>query len=840
MTVADWLRRSALRAVPSSWRESVRQDLEEDAGAGLLSGGRASLEAVAVGVGLHWTFTGGALMSDIRYAIRSLLYARWFTLGAVCTFAVGIGVNGAVFALVDRALFRPLPFAAPDRLVLIADGAYYQPESPFVGARRSAAAFTDIGSVAMADQVAIEGPDAPSLRISPVTYNAFDLLGVSPIVGRPFTREDAQSGTKFVLLKEEVWRSRFGSDPHIVGRRWIVGPKSYEVIGVLPAGLISPTVNWSVRTEAYSVADDVLETATAQSSIPAPIARLKPGVTIAQAQAAFDAAWAATSSDRSAAEDKFKPKVQPLQAAMFWNFRTEAMLLAAGGAIVWLVACVNLGTLVLARSRSRERDVAVRASLGASSVRIISTAAIESVLLAGAGGGVALGALALALRSLEAMVPSFADPLFLPAIDRRMAIFALVGTMIGAGIAALYPVVRAMRRDPYAALDRGPASGRQARSRVARALLVAESTLATALVLAGLLAVTSFAKLLQTDVGFITQDIYNVGVTPPPADDAARFEFFLRGEATIRRMPGVLASSVTDAPWFGGGSGDGFKANGTRISIVQASDGYFDTGGTRVSLGAPFSETDVRASAAVAIVSRAAASALFPNEDPATAIGRTVNVPRHGDRRIVGVAEDARMTPASPISAALYVPPSPLKLRAFFLVRTRPGVAPDPRAITAGMAADVATPIHARVDSATGYFDGSLQNPRLYARLFGAFALIALVLAAVGLFAMTSFDVALRRYEMGIRMTLGAGAHEIRRLVIGDAVRPVLIGVLLGSAAAFWAAKYFQSLLPNLSARNPFGYVAVGVVLIATAAAAAFIPARHAAQADPAAVLRAQ
>lgn len=215
-------------------------------------------------------------------------------------------------------------------------------------------------------------------------------------------------------------------------------------------------------------------------------------------------------------------------------------------------------------------------------------------------------------------------------------------------------------------------------------------------------------------------------------------------------------------------------------------------------------------------------------------------IPTEPDRTIIGIVDDTKLTANAKPRPSIYVPATSAIRGADFLIRTRPGPPISNAALTAAIAPRLGAGVRADVNPAGSYASGALQNPRLYSRLFGAFGIIALVLAAVGLFAMTSFDVALRRYEMGVRMTLGASAGEIRRLIIGEAIRPVLIGVTAGSVVAFWAAKYFQSLLSGLSARNPLGYVAVAVVLIGTAALAAFAPARRASRVDPALVLRAQ
>lgn len=847
----DRLRRWTTLLVPASWRESVRQDLREDSHHGVFGQLRGALEIVGVAASLHWVVTGSAFVADVRYAIRSLAHARWFTLGALLTFAIGIGANAAVFAAVDRVLFRSLPFQDPDRLVSVQPYSFKTgqkyfmfPKAVAVSLRHDRNTVEDLAFAGMPlSAFNVEGPDGEPLRLTDVSYNLLDVLGVRPILGQGFARQDAIDRTRVAIIFHDTWRSRFAASPDVIGRRLADRAGPIEVRGVLPSGFIVPSLNWASRSDGLILSPDLLETAEPRDRVPAPIARLRPGSTVALVQHQVDAHLAATEADRPAAE-RTHVLVEPLQEGVFWNCRASLALLFLGGSLVWLVASVNLGTLMVARGRSREHEIAIRTALGASLGRILSSAAIESALLSIAGGAVALIVLMLTLRGLVAAVSTFVKPLMLTSLDGRIVAFVVLGTCAGSAIAALYPVWRAGRADPHRGLKRNSAAGRTPQVGGGRGLLVVESAIGTVLVLAGSLAIRSSVGLQMTDLGYDPDGLHSVFVRLPGATPSqtlqARADAQQRVLDAVRRLPMIASASGVNVPLFGGEANDLVQLrDGPRVAVRQIVDGYFGVMQTRVLAGRMFTDAEIRAHAPVAMMSRSAAAQMWPNVPPEQSVGRPVAVEGQPIRPLVGVVADTRARHSTALVPEMFVPASldnarPLAL----LARARSGSAMDVASLRSSLQREFGQATTVRVTSVSSVLEPWLQNPRLYSRVFGAFAAVSLLLSAIGLFAITAFDVSLRRDEMGIRMMLGAGAGAIQRLVIRDAVRPVAIGVAIGMAVALWAARFFQSLLFQLDARDPWTYGLVTCVLLLTAVVAAARPAQRAASVDPAVILR--
>ena len=537
--------------------------------------------------------------------------------------------------------------------------------------------------------------------------------------------------------------------------------------------------------------------------------------------------------------------VEPLQEGGFWNCRAALALLFLGGSLVWLIASVNLGTLMVARGRSREHETAIRAALGASLGRILSSAAIESALLAFAGGVAVLIVLSLTLRSLMATVSTFVKPLLLTSLDGRLVAFVLLGTCAGSALAALYPVWRAGRTDPHGALKRGSAASRIPRVRGGHGLLIVESAIGTVLVLAGSLAIRSFVGLQTTELGFQPDGLHGVFARVPGA--AASHSPEARSEAqrqvldAVRRLPMIAKASAVDIPLFGGEANDFVQLrDGPRVVERQIADGYFDVMQTRMLAGRMFTDAEIRTHAPVAVLSRSAAAQMWRDVPPEQSVGRTLVVEAE-NRSLVGVVADTRSRHDRALVPELFVPVALDNPRSLTVIaRPRTGSAIDAASMRSALQREFGQTTTVRVAPVSGVLEPWLQNPRLYSEVFGTFAVVALLLSAVGLFAITAFDVSLRRYEMGIRMTLGARVRSIHRLVIIDALRPVAIGVAIGMAMAWWAARFFQSLLFQVDARDPWTYGLVTCVLLLTAVGAAAWPARWAARVDPAVVLRTQ
>jgi hypothetical protein len=364
------------------------------------------------------------------------------------------------------------------------------------------------------------------------------------------------------------------------------------------------------------------------------------------------------------------------------------------------------------------------------------------------------------------------------------------------------------------------------------------------LVLAGFLAVLSFVKLSSTDLGYAAEGLYSVRVTDASLQQSppGRFAWQRQVLDELRSLPTVAGATAVDiAPVLGEAPRMVQDAEGRRVAIRQVMDEYLNVMQTKVLAGRAFTDAEVRTASPTAVLSRSAVALLFPDASPETTLNRILTLAGEPERRVVGIVADTRSRQASPVVPEILVPASadtgrPLE----FLARAKPGLRLDPTSMRSVLQREFGPSLAVTTAAASDFVEPFLQNPRLYSEVFGVFAIVALLLSAVGLFAVTAFDTSLRRYEMGIRMTLGADARDIQRLVIKDAVKPVAIGILVGSVAALWAARFFQALLFEVDSRDPRVYALVTSVLLAASIVAAWWPAHRAGKVDPAIVLRSQ
>ncbi len=786
--------------------------------------------------------------SDFRYVARSLLRARSYTFGALLTFAVGIGANIAIFAVVDRILFRPLPFHDPDRLAMVSSvhpktrQVYFVfPKTLAVEARRHSTAVDDIAYAGNTRRYYLEGPDTRPLWLTEASFNVLDVLGVQPVHGRAFTPDDVTLGLRLVLLREEVWRGQYGADPHILSRRFAdrLGPAA--IVGVLPAGFVIPSVNWAVKSDGLLLTGDLLEMSRSRETVPAIFARLHPKATFSLLQQQFDALVVATQGDRPESE-RTSVRVEPMQRGLFWNCRVPLSILFAGGLLVWLVTCTNLGTLMAARARSREHQLAIRMSLGAPKTKILTLIATESASLCGAGATVAVIVLLWTLRGLAALIPTFVQPLVLTSLDWRVIGYSLLAAAGGSVVASVYPCWAAYRLDAQAALQRASASARMPRG-TGSALLVAESAIGTALVLAGGLAIRSFVGLVTTDLGFSPAGLHAVSVNiAQPTDPWARLNLNQRVIETLHTQAGVVDAAAVDIPVFGGEAPRVLTdALGRHVVVRRILGPYFYLMGTRLLAGRLFSEAETREELPVAVLSASAVHLLWPNIPIAHALGRTLEFKDEPVRRLVGVVGDTRPRHGVAVEPEVLTPGgSDMDTLPTFLVRTAGARVFDTQALRNRLRRDYDRGAVLSVSSASRQLEPWLQNPKLYAEVFGAFGLIGLMLSAIGLFAVTSFEVSLRQHEIGVRMAFGGTVREITWMLVKEAVRPVALGVALGILGAFCLARLFQSLLYNVDARDVVMYAGVAALLLATAIVSACWAAQHARHVDPLTALRAQ
>jgi predicted permease len=539
--------------------------------------------------------------------------------------------------------------------------------------------------------------------------------------------------------------------------------------------------------------------------------------------------------------------LSPVRHGLFQFYRSYAWLIVAGVALVLMVACVNLAALLLARGRGREHAVAIRVALGASSGRILRLVMIEAAVLCGLSAAIALVAAQAVFQVVLALVPAGLRGVASEPLDARLIGIALVVAIAAGAIAAVWPALRAQRIDVLAGLrqDGRSASGRL---RGGSTLMALEAALGVLLVVGAATTVASFGGMVFRYPGFDQQNLYDVRVNH--GYDRTQGMRYLpvrvrRVLDTLRSTPGIESAGAVSLLTLGmqRRTGDAFWRDlGREGHRFGVSDGYFETIGTPLVAGRPFEPSDLDQAARVAVVSRSAVWRLWPGRSPSEVVGNQVD---HlgAPLTVVGVVDDITSAPGEAPTPGLYLPmtldDAPVGQSAVEVaIRVPSGTSPDLEAIRARLGQTMG-PGSVSVESIADRTAPFLQRPRFQAVLFSTLAVIALVLASIGLYAVAAFDVARREHEMGIRLSLGATARDLRRAVIGSAVRPVAIGAAGGLVATWWAAQYLQSFLYEVDARSPWTYALVALVLVATAVIAAWLPARRAAKTDPAIVLRA-
>jgi predicted permease len=789
------------------------------------------------------------MWTDLRHAVRSLVRARWFTLGAIATFALGIGVNVAVFSAVDRILFRKLPYTASQELVLLRQ---CDEKGNCAGSFPSQLAFeartrtTTLGEMAVAGLSSSWRIDPASdvrLTLIEISPNLLRVIGVRPTLGHDVTEDDIGAKRPVAFISHDVWRRQFGSDPAVIGRQLLAGTTaSVAIAGVLPEGFVSPgwvsTPDWQGLLVQYSGWSAIAPT----GAVNPPIARLKPGATIAQARAEIRALAAAlaAAAPPSRTPSTSSVRVDSLEGHLFSRFTDYAWLVVAAAAAVLLMACANLGGLLLARGRSRETIAALRTALGASRARVIGSAVLETLLICVAGALVVLVVLAWSSEAIRAFLPPLFRQYAAGIVDARVLLFAFGIASVCAIAAGAWPGVSATRVDLLAALQRGSGRLRQARLGGGRTLLFVEAALGVLLVVGCVGALRSFNHLVTEDLGFDAERLYRASAgiqRMPPADMLAAYEQKLDA---LRAVPGVEAvcgsdSVVTDlmTAMSGYRTTDGGK--GPRYEV---SAGYFRCIGGTLIAGREFNADEVRARAPVALVSATAAAQIFPGRSPAEIVGETLPLSGDAPRVVLGVTKDLREFYGDRLAPSIFVPLGANPSRyAGLLVRLagdRPAdFANLKRAISEVNPSAVSfVPTNAAIGALT-------TDPRFRAILMSVLAIVAIVLASAGLYALAGFELARRTSELGVRLALGASPARLQRVMVSDMLRPVLLGSAVGVLIAYWAASLVQSLLYNVDARDPATFVVAVLLLLIAAAAAAWIPARRAARTDPATVLRA-
>ena len=829
----------------------------------------------------------GGLYQDFRYGLRMMFRKPGFTVIAVLTLALGIGANTAIFSIVNAVLLRQLPYPDADRLVMLWSTMKSQGVSTSGSSMPDYREWRDQNHVF--DGLAgfyygdfnLSGTNHQPERVqgARVTANLFQVLGVSPALGRGFIPEEEQFGQHHVvLISYELWQRRYSADPGIVGRAVNVGGEPYTVVGVMPKGMSffdnQPRVElWTPMS--FAAGDNMN---TRNNYFVYLVGRLKEGVTLQQAQAEVSAI--ADRIQENTQEKVLGGQVVPLREQLVGDVRPMLLVLLGAVAFVLLVACVNVANLLLARASAREKELAIRASLGASRRRLIRQLAVESLPLGLIGGGAGLLLAVWGIDLLAALLPTSLPSHNAITVDARVLGFTLLISLLTALIFGLLPAFQIAKGDMQGALNEGGRSGTQSRrqGRLRGLLIASEMALALVLLVGAGLMVESFLKLRRVDAGFNAQNVLTMRVplpaskypSPKNADgpQPAGLNFNERLLERVKTLPGVEAAGMSTVLPLGAGNGWGklfsIESHPAAASIDQVpivrlaliSPDYLRTMAINVRRGRSFDEHDTDTAQQVIIISETTAQKYFPNEDP---LGKTVwlgppenlmppealkDIGRFARRAVVGIVADVKGSSLDgPSQAQVYVPYYQSRREGWsnsFMLAVRTQSAPENLIAAIREQVTALDPDQPVSDVATmeERLSQSLSQPRFSALLLGLFAGVALLLAAVGIYGVMSYLVTQRTHEIGIRMALGASTRDILKLVVGHGMILTLIGVGLGLCAAFLLTRFLSSLLFEVSSFDPVTYACVSLLLIIVAFVACYIPARRATRVDPMIALR--
>ena len=799
-----------------------------------------------------------ALIQDLRHAVRSLLKSPGFSMLAVLTLALGIGISVAIFSVVDNVLLRPLPFADSRRLVAVCEThpsveGFCIASPPDV--EDFAARTRTLSSIGLGRDwpfTARRGTASEGVNGGLATPGLFRTLGISPALGRFFRTEDMGPGAAPVaVLSDALWRDWYGADPQVVGRALVLDGKSYQIVGVMGPG------------------DEVPQLEDARLWVPLPfspkdeenrkwrgfqvIGRLGPGATAATAAADLGAIQRDLGVRFPQTNRDWGVRIEPLLDRMVGPVRPTLLVFMGAVAILLLVACANVANLLVARGASREREFALRSALGAGPGRLFGLIAAESVVMALAGGAAGLLVARWAMDVLLPLIPGGLPRLGVVSLDARVLVFALMLTVATGVIAGLAPAARAARLDLAAAIKEGhqPMAWRKALG-LRGGLVVAEVAMAFVLATgAGLLA-RSFSALLRWQPGFDQTHLLTFWTFASDGkykDHASVTAVFERIRSELRTIPGVTSVGMASSgPLFGGTETGEFVIEGAEAAAREPvvarwydmDPGYFPTLGVALKHGRFFSDADREGTPQVAIVNEAMARRYFPGVDP---IGRRLRQKNWTTPvEIVGVVADIPpFLPGTPAQPEIYWPyaQSP-RWASYFVLRT----SGDPAALAKVAAArlksvdpDMEASGPATLEDRVGR---QLRRPRFNLLLIGVFAACALGLTLVGVYGVIAASVAARTREIGVRVALGATAPRVLGMVVREGMVLVGLGVAIGLVAAVWLTRFAANLLYGVTAGDVATRLVVVALLAAAALLACLVPARRATKVDPLVALRSE
>jgi putative ABC transport system permease protein len=793
-------------------------------------------------------------IQDLRYALRTLRQSPAFAITAALTLALGIGANTAIFSVVNAALLRPLPYPEPNRLVWITELVRNNTTdqitftADFLEWRERNHVFSQLAAFNPWARSLTRAEGSESLKAAKAFSELLPALGVQPLLGRNFTREEDQRGSDHVaILSYGLWQRSFGADAGVLGKAITLDGEPFTVIGVLPQGFQFPSnQNVDVLTPLGKDEATELKRGEAVTVVQNVVGRLKPGVSIEQAKAELEVIQAGFRPPSIMPMAQITIRALPLHRHLIGNVREAVLVLLGAVAFLLLIACANVANLLLARATVREREIAIRTALGSSRGRLVRQLLTESLTLAAIGCAIGLIAARWARGLLLAVNPARLPTLSRLDFDWRVLAFAAccaASTAIAFGLAPALVSTRISLNESLKSAAGSLAGGRRQR-RWLHGLAAAELALAVVLLTGAGLLIESFWRLRYTGLGFEPEHLLTATIgLPPPAYPARQVAFIEQIRERLRALPGVDAVAIADSlPPGASVPTNGFGIEGRPLQPLgkrQVADwqsvnaDYFRIMGIPLVQGRAILESDTEAAPPIAVVSRALANRYFPGEN---VIGKRIRTGSRADpyRTIVGVVGDVK-------TAGLTKEPQPIiyhayrqfrlpALRGYFVIRT----AIAPALIAAALRKEPVASIQTMDDRLTN----SVTQPRFAAAMLAAFAALALLLSSVGIYSVIVCVVGWQTREIGIRRALGAQPADVLRMVLGQGLRITLLGLGCGIAGALALTQTLRGFLFGVSATDPVVLTGASIVLSAVALAACCAPARRALRVDPTVALR--
>ncbi|MGC1967199.1 MAG: ABC transporter permease [Candidatus Acidiferrales bacterium] len=813
-----------------------------------------------------------SLIQDLKYAVRMLVKSPGFTAIAILTLALGIGANSALFSVVNGVLLRPLPYAQPDRLVVLSEKtANFESSSisypNFLDWQRSNSAFASIAAYRSDDFNITGRGEAERVRVGMISAGFFEILGVSPVRGRLFTtQEDRLSGAPVVLISAGLWLRKFGSAPDIIGKTIIMNGDGYTVVGVVPSSFRMESTNFGIKDVFVPIGqnkDPLFYDRDVHEGMRA-VGRLKPGVTLAAAQADMDQIADNLAQTYPNADKGAGIALVPLKKDIIGDVEPFLLVLLGAVGFVLLIACVNVANLQLARSTTRAREFAIRSALGASQSRVIRQLLTESILLGLAGGALGLWLAAwatqAALRTLPETLPRAQDV----GLDGRVLVFTLVASIVAGVIFGLAPALKTARPNLQETLKESGRGASGAKHRAQGVFVVIEMAMALILLIGAGLMIRSLIDLWSVNPGFNPRGVltFAVSMSPSLGANAATSRTAIRQlNETLQNIPGVEAVSSTGGSlpmdgdnefpfWLDGQPKPANESEMNQSLFYLPGPGYLKAMAIPLRRGRFFTADDNEHSPDVVVIDESFAREYFPNEDP---IGKRIHIGiLNTAPQIIGVVGhvkhwglDVDGDAKHPIVAQAYMP--------FLQIPDRFWTGPPQTEVvlrTPGSPAALVPSIRTAVEklnSENVIFETkpmedivaeSLAARRFSMILLSVFAALALLLSSIGIYGVISYVVGQRTHEIGIRMALGAQRGDVLRLMLSEGMKMALIGVAIGATVALGLTHLMSKMLFRVSATDPVTFAAVAIVLSAVALAACYIPARRAMRVHPIVALR--